>query len=329
VELTRNAERSSAGANILVAEWGERRIVRVEGATGARTPLVTMVPNPNDDTNGREEQPRRLFRPNHLTFTAFGDLLFSDSDERDLILQSWNVTVNHFGAVYRRREAVHVPPILAEESRDAHGWSGTTNGDLDEDGNIDVLFRTSGLIEGMALGSDLATLFVLVTARTNPSGWTKTVYKLRLGAEEDDEDSDDESGDKAENDADEVTVFYEMTSVDCKDNGVDGDPYSSIGSKLAVDEKGTLYLIACPSSVTLLDKEDGHVVGTLTLDNLQKSEKHPTAPSIFTSISFGEDGYLYMTSPTELMRVKSRVGGMALPTNLVVPPPLKSKKDDH
>ena len=48
VELTRNAERSSAGSNIIVAEWGERRIVCVEGSTGARTPLVTLVPNPSD-----------------------------------------------------------------------------------------------------------------------------------------------------------------------------------------------------------------------------------------------------------------------------------------
>ena len=81
VELTRDAERSSIGKNIVVAEWGERRIVRVEGETGARTPLVVLVPPPkqNDkveiDGDGLEEGGEaaqvRVKRPNHLTYTPF------------------------------------------------------------------------------------------------------------------------------------------------------------------------------------------------------------------------------------------------------------------
>ncbi|KAL7536395.1 hypothetical protein ACHAXR_007133 [Thalassiosira sp. AJA248-18] len=329
VELTRNAERSSAGTNIIVAEWGERRIVRVEGETGARTPLVTLVPTEKDDGHVEIMKWRRVFRPNHLTYTPFGDLVFSDNYESDAIPPLGNSSkLDHVGVVYRRKEAVHISPIAAEQSRDAHGWMGTTSEDQNGDEDIDILFQTSGSIGGLALGSDLSTLYILVTEQTTHPGWTKTVYKMRLSADED-EDSEDDSDDKAEGNDNGLTAFYKMTSADCKGNAIDGDPYSSIGSQLAVDEKGIVYMIGCPSSVTLLSQDDAHMVGTLTLDNLQKSQENLSnvAPSSFTSVSFGEDGYLYITSPNQLMRVKSRVGAMTLPTNMVVPPPLKPKED--
>ena len=134
-----------------------------------------------------------------------------------------------------------------------------------------------------------------------------------------DKDDNKEGTEDTSKDDNEVTILYEMTSADCNKNGVDSDThdlFSSSGSKLAVDEEGIVYLIACPSSLTLFSQEDGHVVGTLALDRLQR-------PHDLSSISFGEDGYLYITSPNELMCVKSHVGGVALPINVVVSPPLK------
>lgn len=319
VELTRNSERASAGKNIIVAEWGERRIVRVEGETGARTPLVTLVPPSNGTNNGQQPQHpwRRVYRPNHLSYTPFGDLIFTDNYEMN---QSNGTILNH-GAVYRRREAVHIPPIPVEQSRDAHGWASTTKdggNDIEVD-NIDTLFQTKNgsMIEGIALGPDFAELFILVTT-ANSAGWTKTIYKLQLSAEDGGDEIDDK---KAEKNAGDYSTFYEMTSATCKSNvSVENNPTSSVGSKLTIDEKGTIYIISCPTSVSLLDKDKGHVIGTLALDNnVQKSD----AITTLTSISFGEDGYLYITSPRDLMRVKSRVGGMTLPTDLVVPSPSK------
>lgn len=317
VELTRDAERSSVGKNIAVAEWGERRIVRVEGETGARTPLVVLVPPPKHhdklevENEGQDKEADeseevsvsewvRVQRPNHLTYTPFGDLLFSDNR-------------NDVGIVYRLKEAVHVQPISAEQSRDAHGWERTTGEDQADQDSIDILFQTDAAIEGLALGSDYSMLYILVA---NHAG--KTVYRLSLDS---DDDEDDGSGDATRNEPKEderkmPSVFYSMSFGDCdKDHLVyNGNAHSSVGSKLSVDAKGTLYLITCPSTVTLLSKEQGSVVGTLAS---QGSES-------FTSIGFGEDGYLYITSPHELRRVKTRIGGMALPTNLVVPRPSKS-----
>ena len=336
VELTRNADRASAGQNIIVAEWGERRIIRVEGESGARTPLVTVVPI-HQSRNGKteHEQPRRrVLRPNHLMYTPFGDLLFSDNydvsgsssmEEDDSSNNSTTATSNHkVGVVYRKKEAVHIPAIPVEQSRAAHEWTSTTN-DGDDFDSIDILFQTTGVIEGMALGLDYSTLFVVVTTETSTtddSGWIKTVYKLSLGADDDIIEDGIDSTDGGDSG---TTILYQMnSSTDCK---VPVKPYKSTttsGSKLSVDEKGTLYLIACSTSISLLSQEDGHVIGTLELDDhLQKRKPPSTTTESFTSVNFGEDGYLYITSPNELMRLNARVGGLSIPTNMVVPSRLK------
>ena len=325
VELTRNADRASAGQNIIVAEWGERRIVRVEHESGARTPIVTVVPT---GSQGGEKR-RRVFQPNHLMYTPFGDLLFSDNFELDDDATNNSTTTTipiHAGAVYRKKEAVHIPAIPVEQSRDAHSWMGTTPDNNDDDKSIDILFKAfSGIIEGMALGLDYSTLYVLVTTEDSPSSWMKTVYKLSLGTDEDDDEDDDSDETSSGFKKGGVSVLYQMSSTDCKEvNDNTSASSSTSGSKLAVDEKGTIYMITCPTSLTLL-RENGSVVGTLALDNhlQQKNPKKQQTTMPFTSVGFGEDGYLYITSANELMRVKSRIGGLSLPTNMVVPPPLK------
>ncbi|KAL3771451.1 hypothetical protein ACHAW5_000106 [Stephanodiscus triporus] len=338
VEPDRDADRASAGRNLIVAEWGERRIVRVEGETGARTPLVTSVPRlrrgddeDDDDEDcdvgvveggggegggvirrrrrSRRRRRRRVYRPNHLTYTPFGDLIFSDTfDEGD----------DRVGAVYRRKEAVHVAPIPVERSRDAHGWTGTTgeddrdddDDDDDDGGDIDILFRTVGSIEGVALGLDFSNLYVLVSTQTGGGiGWRKMLYMVPIGSnEEDEEDVGDDGVVKTNDGMRGVTLLHEMTSSDCEDDTNSHDIYHSVGSKLAVDEKGVVYLVSCPSSVTILSVSQGGVqlVGTLSLDAARI--RRNGLISGLTSVGFGEDGYLYITSVNELMRVKSRSG---------------------
>lgn len=319
VELTRDAERASIGKNIAVAEWGEKRIIRVEGESGARTPLVVLVPPPKNHDKALEKEEEqledtkqfeqvssewvRIQRPNHLTYTPFGDLLFSDN--RD----------NGVGIVYRLKDAVHAQPISAEQSRIAHGWTKTTMEDQDGmQDNIDILFQINGTIDGLALGSDYSVLYILVAT---PSG--KTVYQLSLDSDEDDED-DGSGGTTGEGLKEGVSVFYKVASENCGNQTVEAKGANlSVGSKLSVDAKGTLYVITCPSSVTLLSTEKGQGVAIGSLSSQGSSD--------FTSVGFGEDGFLYITSSHQLLRVKNRIGGMTLPTNLVVPPPSKPIKN--
>ena len=327
VEIQRDVERASAGRNLIVAEWGERRIVRVEGETGARTPLIITVPNHDvnadiiitEEGKQRRRQRRRVFRPNHLTYSPFGDLLFSDTFSND------NDNSAYYGVVYRRKEAVHVVPIAVERSRDAHGWTSTTgdeDGQVDND-DIDILFQTNGSIEGMTLGLDFSTLYVLVV-KDHIGGWTKMLHKVPLGSDdEDEEDSGDDDGGKTKSNKQGITLLYEMTSSDCgNDDATSHVDYASVGSKLTIDEKGVIYMVTCPSSVTLLSlsQDEAHMVGILALDKVTQVEHSRITPKL-TSVGFGEDGYLYLTTANELMRVKIRVSGglSSLPTNMVLP----------
>lgn len=338
VELHRDAERSSSGKNIVVAEWGEKRIVRVEGETGARTPLVTMLPVSTDEKDGM----RRTRRPNHLTYTPFGDLLFSDSyqinyDSNGVKDASRRKTV---GAVYRLREAVHVTPIPVEKSREAHGWTNTTHSNSDNDGrfadgSVDILFQTNGWIDGVALGgSDYSTLYVSVVTFSdddNDFGWTKAVYRLFLVTDDDDDDAQDHASTVEANTSSSHEVFYSVTSKECSDfSHGSKSSHFLIGSKLAIDERGTIYMISCPSSVVLLSSINGRVVGKLTLDQFNSDQAHSKSSTReFTSVSFGEDGYFYVTTAHELMRIKCRIKGSSIPTNLVVPPPPKDKQSER
>lgn len=330
VELQRDAERATEGKNLIVAEWGERRIIRVEGETGARTPLVTMLPVSTESNN----ELRRVFRPNHLMYTPFGDLLFSDSYESGSEGEKKSMA-----AVYRLREAVHVHAIPVEQSRDAHAWTGTTaDGSLTND-SVDVVFETEGWIDGMALGGvDHSTLFVSVVTHSGDesgSGWTKTLYKLSLHAD-DEEDDDDDGTQQASNAKDEAAVashekLFSISSRECLDFQVDREDNSSsdfAGSKLAIDNRGTVYMVACPSSLLLLSSNDGHVIGKLTLDPLQPQATPSTQSSAISSVNFGEDGYIYLTRFESLMRIKSRIKGHSIPTNMVVPPSSKSTRRD-
>ena len=77
---------------------------------------MTLVPDNSKDNDGGQLW-RQVFRPNHLTYMPFGDLLFSDNFA---ILSSSTM-------VYCRKEAVQITPIAAEQSRDAHGWKEPTS----------------------------------------------------------------------------------------------------------------------------------------------------------------------------------------------------------
>jgi len=202
-----------------------------------------------------------------------------------------------------------------EQSREAHSWTHTTDGDKAEK-SVDLIFQADGLIDGMVLGgSDHSTLFVSVVTYSNDeseSSWTKTVYKLS------DIDAQDPSVSTTD---DAAKAFYSITSKECQHNSHEKQ---FTGSKLAINEHGIIYIVTCPSSLALLSSDDGHVVGRLTLDP-SHFEAHSSAIS---SVSFGDDGYLYLTTRSRLMRIKSRVKGRSIPTNMVVPPSSISTRRD-
>jgi hypothetical protein len=182
----------------------------------------------------------------------------------------------------------------------------------------------------MTLGLDFSTLYVLV-AKDYIGGWTKMLYKVRLGSDdEEEEDSEDYTdGKKTTRNKQGISLLYEMTSTDCGTNDATSYvDYASVGSKLTIDEKDVVYMVTCPSSVMLLSlsQDEAQVVGILALDNATQVKQNGITPKL-TSVGFGEDGYLYLTTANELMRVKTRVSGglSSLPTNMVLPSPSTKK----
>ncbi len=92
---------------LIISEWGEGRIVRLEPTTGARTPLIIRN---YDKTDTPLRQPRQLL------LTAFGDLIILDH----------SVQLNESSRLWQLPQVPKIPPVLSlAESRQAHSWTST------------------------------------------------------------------------------------------------------------------------------------------------------------------------------------------------------------
>jgi hypothetical protein len=77
--------------------------------------------------------------------------------------------------------------------------------------------------------------------------------------------------------------------------------------KIAVDRKGRLFW-AVSDNLLVVDPDKGAILGKLAL------------PADATSLTLGEDGFLYITTSNALLRIRVREGPVKAPTNMVVRP---------
>ena len=209
--------------SLVVAEWGEGRIVKLEEGTGARTPLVINVPDACKHASAR---PRRVERPTSMLYTPTGDLLFMES------------TTSSCSTVMRLNQAVHVPPLeSAMASRIAHKWNETHH-----DHSIDVLYRETNL-GSMALDSKGEGLYVSVK-RSDDS-----VLLVYLPLLEDDDDDDDEKEPSQVSDT-QMGLLYDAAIVkfNLTDAGIHEPPQA-----MAVDESGNVFLAISSGLLVLND----------------------------------------------------------------------------
>jgi hypothetical protein len=257
----------------VLAEWGERRIVRLEDTTGARTPLVINVPEDGckQHASSAKQHQRRVERPIAMVYTPFGDLLFLESSGSEC------------NTVMRLTRVVHVPPLhSAMESRMAHKWNETHHSHP-----IDVLYKETE-IKSMALDSTGLGLYLTVRRAEDDS-----VLLVHLSLSEDDDD-DEEDTNKIDptSKMGGVKVEFNLTSANI------ADPPQA----MAVDEKDHVFL-SVPGGVLVIKND--RVLGTLT------------SPTPITSLTLGEDHYLYITTSTQLLRIRVRHGPPKVPTNRV------------
>eukprot|EP00957_Ditylum_brightwellii_P134498 10253494-Ditylum_brightwellii.AAC.1 len=173
---------------LLVSEWGERRIVRIE-EDGSRTPMAITVPSPC--MSGDKE---RLNTPNHLLYTPWGNLIFVDSLSCDATDDGKATTS---GAVYRIQEAVNVPALPVSLSREAHSWNDTSSGET-ETKEPELLYNGMDAVYGVTLSHDLTSLFVSGVVRGNGEDVRALIVKLPLDDDDDDDDDDEEKEEEEE-----------------------------------------------------------------------------------------------------------------------------------
>jgi hypothetical protein len=293
-EGTRHSEGS-----LVVAEWGEGRVIRMED-NGARTPLMIQVPSLCSTATTRLNQPRSLL------YTPYGDLLVTDTAAQC-----------SKAAIYRLSQAVHVQAVPSlYDSHSAHGWNQTQH-----DLPVDLLYHASVRdIGGMAM--DPTWLYIYVTV-LDAEGRVHLMRMPAVTLEDDDDDEEEADTDKEKvpklSAAAEATP-QEQHSESQTAHGIMDDKAQAIldltqavGSTqpgpLAVSDKGHVFL-AVPQGIAIIstDEKGGAAVllGILPM---------PAPP---TSLTLGEDKFLYTFTDDSLFRIRVNVGPVMVPTNLVV-----------
>ena len=274
-------EHASQG-NLVIAEWGEGRIVRLEEASGARTPLVIQVPDLCSDQSSTTEITSaatcRVHQPHTLLYTSTGDLLFVDSQPE---CEDKKVT----NAVFRLKYAMHIPALSdLKQSREAHAWENVPSeaSDIPE-----VLYTSAQSIGGIAMMHDPTLSSILLSTK---SGNNVVLVEVPLGDENDDDDEEEE-GKISRRSRQLVDLTHDIPSA--KNPGA-----------LAVSHEGYAF-VAVIDGIAVVDLVRKLVVGTVDL---------PVSP---TSLTIGEDGFLYMTSRESLFRIGVRVKPVPIPSNKV------------
>ncbi|CAJ1946356.1 unnamed protein product [Cylindrotheca closterium] len=320
---------------LIVAEWGEGRIVRLE-ENGARTPLIIQIPvdQPNvavsaevveSDENEEsthtemetESSPstRRLERPYKLLLTPFADLLVLDNDssnnsDGDDFL--WHLPQIHkipgLESLPASRKAHawdrlnynssnhHKKGItMGTVSTSSHGATTTAPTSAPEDDGMPQKILQSSQLGGMALVPK-NWLQIYVTMK---QGDSVVVITLAL----DEEDGEDE------NDDDDDVVAEQQTKATSKSERqssiyLDYSQHASKPGPIEVDEEGNLYLVV--DDGILMVSPTGGILGKISIPDLS-----------FVDMTLGEDRFLYLTTETKLYRLRVQNKNLSVPTDMV------------
>jgi len=322
-----------AEGKLVIAEWGEGRIVRLED-NGARTPLVVAVPRDQEEhatcrnTETSTEQQlclstrdeRRVHRPNSLLYTPSGDLFFIDHFESCL---HPNETIHECQAIgsasalYQLKHASRVPRLDSlEQSREAHSWTSlgpdTRSLDSDQNGTEDsstlprLLFqqvhndREYHSLGGMALAESLKDLYVSVQMADE----SKSLLLLKIPLV-DESGVDDEVNEVTTKTIDETATYQvvlNLTELVPSWLPKIHTPTSGPGP-IALSQSGVLFWATSDGSIMVFDMAERVILGRLQLI-LPMSGTKGDWPVTISSMTLGDDGFLYVTTSNRLFRIR-------------------------
>jgi len=334
----------------LESETGARTPLVIE-----RPPLcLVRGSSSNDGNNNNSSTTRttapaastnpRIGRPTSLLYTPFGDLLFV---ERDRTCGA--------SAVLRLRHAVHAVPLPSlRASRLAHSWTSVVRRDLQVDDSVDddddeesdnnnrknknnnfrldlpeVLYKErNGVasIGGMALTEEWTSLYL--TAKKEKGD--VVLVKLPLVPSDDEEEEEGEE-DRYDHEKDEENAGRGAANVApagpkivfrLSEHVLSAKEGEGPGV-IAVSRSGVVFW-SVPGGVAIVDIASSAVLGRLDLPPATGDDDNgdgsPSSSTEVTSLTIGEDNYLYVTTRTRLYRILLREGPAKVPTNLVVKP---------
>jgi len=299
---------------LIIAEWGEGRIVRLEPESGARTPLIIQ----------HYQEGYQVQAPTQLFLTAFGDLIILDShtstttstttldDEEEKI----ETSVETKQILWHLPQVSKISPLKSlTESREAHFWTSlpspppsttttTTEAKIPTSTNMNIIPQR--ILEQSRIGGVISV----------PNEWTEIYVTMSMGdnytavlgilpLDVGEENSNDE-----EEDDDITTTTTTTTTTNPQQQSrllIDYSQYASVPGPIVVDDTGRLYLAI-----------DG---GFLVVEPPNKIKGHIRLPDIsdpIVSLTLGEDRFLYIATKWALYRMKTRVKPLVIPTNLVI-----------
>jgi hypothetical protein len=271
---------------LVVAEWGEGRISRLE-ENGARTPLVIQL------TTAPQRQ--RIQKPFQLLMTPFGDLMILDYSSSS---PSSDDDYNY--SLWRLPQATHIPGLESlAASREAHAWE-TVNTTIITTAPQKLLQSTQ--LGGMALQPN-QWLQLYVTMRQENGA----IVVVSLSLDDDENDNDDEEESTSSDDEEESTTSSIKVRRHQSTIVLDYSNYTSAPGAIEVDEKGNMYLLV--DAGILFVSSSYSIVGKMTFGN-----------ESLVDLTLGEDKFLYMSTRTKLFRMRVRNGPLKVPTDLVINP---------
>lgn len=272
---------------LVVCELGERRVVRIE-EDGARTPLLTHY------------KEKGMNGPRSLTMSPFGDLIVTDPPSNGI-----------GGGVYVVREIHDVEAIKSAESRMKHHYPANTTVELLYDG----LYQPTGI----AMGKDLDGVYI-----SDGNAGNSIIVKVPFDQdEEEDDDDDDDDVDVKESKKSDIRKTDSIP----KTREALQKPSSSLEDQcdalnqrhtffsaihhptkikfggMVVDEHGNIWIAAGPSGVFIVSPL-GTLLGSIPI---------MTESDFATDVTIGQDGYLYVTTHSQLLRLKVKVKQFMVP----------------
>jgi hypothetical protein len=296
---------------LVVAEWGEGRIVRLE-TNGARTPLILQIPCMDRCPSTIHVEPRasctqRIPNSNRMVFTPTGDLIVAVNYERaagecrisdassdnDQPVVEDSITKS-VASLIVLPGAVHVEPLPSlQMSREAHGWEKIQN----HNHSVGVLFSDPSIlwIGGIALASPTKLYASATIFKGVDEPYATVIFEVLIGDDDDDDDVDDSSTDKMK-ECGTMKVLFDIS---------EHDPTFQTAGAISVSRSGRIY-VTVADGVLILDSIAGGLIGKIPIP-----KESPTA------LILGGDGYLYISSRSLLYRIRIKDRPIALPTNRV------------